>query len=238
MAEASWYGVIDGGDLVGVSLVRPGRLMVAWCPRAEHARALGAALRAIGPPTLTVGPRHTIDALWPGWAGDHPIDRWFDQRMFVCEVGMERTAPPGFRLARPDEWFEIAALGDAMEAEDTGRRPMLEDRDAYLDMVKHRIHRRNSWLIEERGQAVFVLHAGMTNQHGVQIGGTYVPPFARGRGLAAAGTAAVTCALLASHPRVTLHVNEANTPAVRTYERANFRPHAPLRLVLPGQTSQ
>ena len=80
---------------------------------------------------------------------------------------------------------------------------------------------------------MFQVNVGATHARGCQVGGTWVPRADRGRGLASAGVAATCRWLLARYPRVTLHVNEANGPAVRVYEKAGFRRDAAFRLIIP-----
>jgi hypothetical protein len=77
---------------------------------------------------------------------------------------------------------------------------------------------------------LFTINVGTRSHLGCQIGGTYVPLAHRGKGLATAATAAVVRDLLKRHPRVTLHVNEANQPAVRVYEKIGFERSVPYRL--------
>lgn len=235
--EVGWYGVQEGGVLRAACLVREAALAVPWAPGPAHATALGSALRGVPAPRLVVGPRAHVDALWAAWRPDVDVVRQHDQHLYVCDTPRQSPPPRGFRLARPAEWPAIAALSAAMEAEDTGRHPLLEDADAFVDTIRSRIAREATWVID-RGEGVqFVLHAGTRNTQGAQIGGTYVPPAARRQGLATAGVRATTAALLRDVPVVTLHVDERNTPAVRTYQSANYRAYAPMRLLVTAPRS-
>jgi len=188
-------------------------------------------------PHLVVGPRAAVDALWASWRPSAEVVRAHDQHLYVCDAVRELSTPPGFRLARPAEWPTIAALSAAMEAEDTGRHPLRDDADAFIETIRSRIAREATWVIDRGEGLVFVLHAGTRSALGAQIGGTFVPPAARGQGLATAGVRATTSALLRDVPVVTLHVDERNTPAVRTYQAANYRAYAPMRLLVTAPRS-
>jgi len=235
--EVGWYGVREAGSLRAVCLVREGALAVPWAPSQEHAQALGAAMHEVPAPHLVVGPRAAVDALWASWRPSAEVVRAHDQHLYVCDAVRELSTPPGFRLARPAEWPTIAALSAAMEAEDTGRHPLRDDADAFIETIRSRIAREATWVIDRGEGLVFVLHAGTRSALGAQIGGTFVPPAARGQGLATAGVRATTSALLRDVPVVTLHVDERNTPAVRTYQAANYRAYAPMRLLVTAPRS-
>jgi hypothetical protein len=67
----------------------------------------------------------------------------------------------------------------------------------------------------------------------VLVGGVFTHPDHRGRGLATRGLAAWAGQLFAAGlERMALHVNAANTPAIRAYEHTGFRRHSLLRLML------
>jgi RimJ/RimL family protein N-acetyltransferase len=230
MDRAWWYGVGDD-RIEGVVLVLPGRLAVPFCPQIEHAYALGELLRQLHRPTMMVGPRAETDAIWSAWARRQRPVRRYDQRLYVLDQAPGGLDVPGFRRARLTDLEQVATHASAMEREDLGVDPADESATAHVQTVKDRLQSGRTWVIDEQGAIVFQVNVGTTSRLGCQIGGTYVPPEVRGRGLATAGVEATCRRLLARYPRVTLHVNEANTPAVRVYERCGFQPSAPMRLL-------
>lgn len=117
-----------------------------------------------------------------------------------------------------------------MEVEDLGRSP-LSDPEAHEAAVRERIRNGKTWVIERDGRIVFQINVGTATALGCQVGGTWVPRDLRGAGLATAGMRELCRRLLKRHPYVSLHVNEANTPAVRVYENAGFVRSAPYRLI-------
>lgn len=214
----------------------PRGLAVPWGTEPES-RALGARLAARHPPAMVIGPRAAADALWEGLGG--PAARtWFDQRLYVQT---RDTDGPRLRLrvARVEELDAVADMAGRMMAEDLGQDPRIEDPDTHRERVRARILAGRVLLGfdpdgPDDAPPVFKLDVGSRYGAGAQVGGTYVEPHARGRGLGAAGMRAACAALRRQRPglRLTLHVNEANTAAVRTYARVGFQAAAPFRLAM------
>jgi len=233
VGRGGWYGAFDSGELTGVALLLPRRLAVPYCPDPTDAARIGAHLFHIRSPTLMVGPREATDALWDQWTRGRRGRSHFDQRLYVLTEAPGGRDPEGFRRAVYAEWPVISDFSSAMEKEDLGVDPTESDPQLHDHIVKERVKAGRTWVIERDGRVVFQVNVGTTHDQGAQIGGTYVPPEHRSRGLAKAGIAALGRRLLARAPRVTLHVNEANQPAVRVYEGCGFVRDAPFRLITP-----
>ena len=118
-----------------------------------------------------------------------------------------------------------------MEEEDLGRNPALTDPAAHQAVVIERIRSGRTWVLVREDEIVFQINVGTRGPAGCQVGGTYVPPPHRGKGYATLGMSELCRRLVPAHRRVTLHVNEANTPAVALYERTGFRRAHALRLI-------
>jgi ribosomal protein S18 acetylase RimI-like enzyme len=229
--RATWIGR-ERAALDGVVLLIPGRLAVPFAPDTDAAEEIGGFLRGRFAPCMVVGPREASDALWDAWTqGDTPPLRRYDQRLYVLRDRPVGPDTAGFRLARPDEWRTIAARSAAMELEDLGRDPRVGEPRIYDRVVKDRIERERTWVYERGGVVVFHIHVGSATDHGCQVGGTYVPPDLRGHGVATVAMRSLGRELLRRFPLVTLHVNEANEPAVRLYERVGFVRDAAFRLI-------
>lgn len=231
VSGACWYGV--GDPLRAVALVLPGRLAVPFAPDPADAERLGAHLRRQHNPSLLVGPREACDALWRRWAPAARPRRHYDQRLYVLDVAPEGADPPGFRRGVVEDARSIVPQSAAMEREDLGVDPQVESPFGHTSAVLERLQGGRTWVIAEDRAIVFQINVGTQHSLGCQVGGTYVPPARRGEGLATRGLAATCRRLLQRHPRVTLHVNEANTPAVRVYEKIGFVRDAAYRLVVP-----
>ena len=221
LTPRTWAGAFEGERLLGVAAVIGG-LVVPAESIAGSGDLLGPLLRERSP-TLLVGASEPADGLL---AHLPPPTRCNDQRLYVCD-----TVPSGegtIERARPDEAEQLAELADAMNREDIGRG--FEDHQAHLAAVRQRIEAGRVWVARDAGQVVFTVNVGTRHGYGCQIGGTYVLPDRRGEGFASRGLSALLRHLLAQHPRVTLHVDERNAPAVRLYERTGFRADAAFRL--------
>lgn len=228
-----WYGSFEDGALTGVTLVLPGHLTVPYCPDAWDAARIGEQLYQLHTPTLLVGPRDACDALWEYWTRSRSPTRSYDQRLYVLDEAPHGTDPTGFRAARFEEWPVIGEYAAAMELEDLGRDPSADDPRHHDQVTQDRVKQGRTWVTVRDGAIVFQVNVGSAHAIGAQIGGTYVPPPHRGHGHATRGIAAICRRLLARYPRVTLHVNERNAPAVRAYQRVGFREDAPFRLITP-----
>ena len=233
IGRALWYGVQEPAPnerLAGVLLVIPGRLAVPCCPSPAAADALGRLLLTTYRPSMIVGPREDTDRIWSIWGPRAEVIRRYDQRLYVLRATVD-PFPPGFRKAIDRDVPQLADHAAAMEIEDLGVDPRAESPSAHLKTVQDRVRSGRTWVIEREGAILFQVHVGTASARGCQIGGTYVPPAHRGLGLGAAGVAATCARLLRSYPLVTLHVNEANQPAVRAYERCGFERSTAMRLI-------
>ncbi len=232
--RAWWYGVDAGrGDerLGGVVMVLPGRLAVPFCPNPILATALGKTLRALHRPCMLVGPREACDRIWAEWGPSAPVLRHYEQRLYVLESMPDGAPPEGFRRGTDQDLDVVAAQASAMTLEDLGFDPADESPSAHRTTVQDRLRAGRTWVLERHGEIVFQINVGTVSRRGCQVGGTYVPPEHRGHGYATLGVEATCRRLLSLHPLVTLHVNEANLPAVRVYEKVGFQRREPMRLI-------
>ncbi len=224
-----WYGVLEEGQVRAAVLALPPKLVVPSEGEPVLFAALGQHLRKRFQPMMLIGPRSPSDALWRTWAGRTPPVRWYDQRLYVCRQTPPGPVPP-IRRALVSEQRTLSEHSAHMEWEDLGVDPSVEDPAAHARSVRARIERGATWVMERDGRIVFHINVGTDIPLGVQVGGTYVPPELRGQGLATQGMRALLQALLRHRPVVSLHVNEANTAAVRVYEKVGFSVDAPYRL--------
>lgn len=74
----------------------------------------------------------------------------------------------------------------------------------------------------ENGELIAMAGARLSTEHWVEISAVCTSPAARGRGLAAALTAAMVTHIRAEGREAVLHVADSNTTAIRVYERLGF----------------
>lgn len=201
------------------------------CGDAEHCTGLGARIREEGGTRMLVGPRAACDAVWAG-LGRPPARRHHDQRLYRIDRPPTGAVLPVERATLADVEALTQMQAD-MLADDLGIARQDLDLGILSTRVADRIRAGSTWVVREAARVVFVVGVGFRAAGGAQLGGTYVWPVDRGRGIATRAVRAVVRRLMADGvPRVTLHVHEANTPAVRCYVAAGFRPHAPFRLMV------
>jgi len=226
--SVEWFGTKENGRLTAVAAVY-GKLCVPWSSDRDCSLEIGRALRDQHKPQMLVGPRQACDDILSTWADAIPHTR-YDQRLYVLDQAP--PIPEGAHVELAQRWHapRIAELSAAMQREDLGRE--LSSSAAHQAVVMDRIDEERTWIATEGREIVFVINVGTRHLFGCQVGGTYVPPKHRGRGIATRHMAELGARLLDRYPCVTLHVNEANTAAVRVYERAGFRRAAPFRLLM------
>jgi predicted GNAT family acetyltransferase len=111
-----------------------------------------------------------------------------------------------------------------MFTEEVGVSPLRTDGGAsYRARLAELIRAGYSLAWIEGGEVLFKAEIGAVSRSACQIQGVWVKPSLRGRGIGAAGTAAVVeYARTAIAPVVSLYVNDFNAPARAAYERVGF----------------
>ena len=219
-------------ELAATVYVSPTGLLVPWTPWSEHAAVLGRHVDRLQSLQLLIGPRADSDVLWAAMVAQGQVRVRYDQRLYVATEASRGPAAKGLRLARDGDLFEVARFSSRMMLEDLGFDPAARNAKAHLLSVRNRIREGRTWVVEREGQLVFKIDLGSSCSQGALVGGTYVVPELRGQGLCSSAMRGVIRHLLLEHPCVTLHLNEANAPAVGCYEAAGFRKDAALRLMV------
>jgi uncharacterized protein len=155
----------------------------------------------------------------------------------VCSSDLEGAAggpvAPGQRLASERDASILDRYTSLMMLEDLGFDPAFYDPAGHREQILRRIRQGNTFVVEEQGTLTFKVDVGTrVPGAGATLGGTYIPPSWRGRGLCKLAMRGVARSLLAGYPRVVLHVNEANTNAVCAYEGAGFQRSDPFRIIM------
>ena len=225
-----WYGAFLDQRLCGVVRIHPGVLAVPWIPHDSAAHPLGQALAIHHRPCMVVGPRAHCDRLWKAWCPQTPIQCHQDQHLYVVRSVSTGDMEPNLRLARPDEAALVAHHAGAMQEEDIGSVQHRLDPAAHIGQIQARIRAKRYWIKRHDNRITFQACVSLHGHRMCQIGGTYVPPSSRGEGLATRCIRTLCQTLLAELELISLHVNEANTTAIRCYQRAGFVASAPFRL--------
>jgi GNAT superfamily N-acetyltransferase len=231
-----WWGAWHTPEqLLGLAFTSDGPTSAGtglWVLAGDTAAAedLACALRPHPLPAMCIGPRTLVDRTW-ACLSNAPVTLGARSRSFHCEA-VRRCGHLQVRPAKMKDldWLRSASI--AMMQEDLGLNPRAADPQAHEARLRGNILTGRSWIGVHAGERVFRLEVGTRCKYGVLVGGTWVPPHARGQGFATRGMAAVCTRLLERSPLVTLHVREDNLAAVACYGRVGFKAGAPLRLLL------
>jgi hypothetical protein len=229
------WGYQAGGRLASLCYAGANLVPVAATPPAitafaGRARLLGRRCSSI------VGPAADVLGLWellrPYWG--RPREIRATQPVMAISGPPQVEPDPLVRRVRPDELGILLPASVAMFTEEVGVSPVGPDGGgAYRARVNELIGLGRAFARIEDGQVVFKAEIGSITPLACQVQGVWVRPDLRGRGLAAAGMAAVvTEALRNVAPVVSLYVNDFNAPARAAYRRVGFTETATFASVL------
>ncbi|MHA3704776.1 GNAT family N-acetyltransferase [Jatrophihabitans sp. YIM 134969] len=191
---------------------------------------------AVGGRTLAGvnAPVPVAEAFTAAWAASHDVVVEPDHRLHLLELPTtgDLVEPPHragteVRPATPDDLREVLALVTAMRAEigEHGASPEQIHRDRIVAGLL--------WLLDDGSGPVATAQASRAVAGVSRVAGVYTEPSVRGRGHAAAVTAAVTrAAFAAGATQVCLFTDAANPTSNGVYERLGYRRRPHDRLVL------
>jgi uncharacterized protein len=197
---------------------------------AERARMHGRRCSSI------IGPAEAVTQLWgllePSWG--RPRDVRANQPVLTISSAPLVAPDPLVTTVRPDQLDVMMPACVAMFTEEVGVSPIGADGGfAYRARVGELIRTGRSFARIENGRVLFKAEVGAATPLACQVQGVWVPPEARGQGLAAHGMATVVQSALATiAPVVTLYVNDFNAPARAAYRRVGFTQAATFMSVL------
>ena len=219
------WGYQAGGRLIslcyaGANLVPVSATPAAVTAFAGRARLLGrrcSSIVGLAPAALDLW-----ELLRPYWS--RPREVRAAQPVMAISGPPHVTPDPLVRRVRPEELSILLPASVAMFTEEVGVSPVGPDGGGtYRARVSELIQAGRAFARIENGQVVFKAEIGSVTPLACQVQGVWVRPELRGRGLAAAGMAAVVAEALRSvAPMVSLYVNDFNAPARAAYRRAGF----------------
>jgi predicted GNAT family acetyltransferase len=147
-----------------------------------------------------------------------------DQQPLMALASAPQCAiDPDVRPVRIEELDAYLVAAVDMFIGEVGVDPRVGDGGrGYRRRVAGLITAGRAWARFEHGQVVFKAEVGSQSPAVGQIQGVWVHPDWRGRGLGAAGTAALARAVVRSGRTASLYVNAYNTVARATYARIGF----------------
>ena len=186
--------------------------------------------------TTIVGRQEAVRPFWEAVAdtwGTPREQRW-DQPHLEIRVPPAVAADPCVRRTTMADADVLYPACVAMYTEEVGVSPEVGGGgDLYRTRVHQLISRGWSFARVDDGQVVFKAEVASLSPHAAQVQGVWVHPDHRGRGLGAAGMAAVVEQILRDlAPVVSLYVNDYNLAARRVYEQVGFRQTATFATVM------
>ncbi len=233
-AHGRFLGLFGDQGLVGTAFFGHRKGLVIAGEDDAFLRA--AARAALGPETdwiILVAPRVAADGFLSHyrWRGRNThINRLQDFYVLRPEMLPRLTGP--IRPAEMADLEEVVDMSEEMLREDFGLGPGSLSRDGIRESMKQKIRDGRTWVAEDDGVPVFKVDVSAQYGGGAMIEGVYTRPAMRGQGIASRSIAGLARELLTSSAFVSLHVDQANIPAKRAYEKAGFCIVGEFRLVL------
>jgi uncharacterized protein len=225
-----FFGFETAGRLTGIMLIGPlgGTALEVADPEA-HAPLARAAAEAPLRPRHIVGSEDVTEPFWAEYAR-HGAELFWTRREPVFAMraeDLEGAADSG-RTARVESALESEAGEITQNSAQQHREDLRDDRYAADEAGFRERHWKDVrdgrwWVSRERGRIVFQVHVGAASATAVQLGGVFVPEWARGHGHATRGVRGIAARMLERHDLVTLYCDEDNAAARRVYERLGFR---------------
>jgi uncharacterized protein len=144
--------------------------------------------------------------------------------MVLCPESLVGAVEAGLRLATPAEALEVARNSAMAMAEELEVVTEGEDFDRLVRSKLDLIERRRYYLHRDSGGIQFQAYLSASLPEVGQIQGVWVPPEARGRGVATRCLSEMCRRSLRNNQRLVLRVQERNAPALAVYRKIGFKP--------------
>jgi len=235
LAHGRFYGFWRGDVLLTAAFASNARNMSTFGDPAGLPSLLETVIRGPVRPRLFVGPEEHAPAVRRGLFRDGyraRLDR--RQRYYVLDAASRADLDEiALRPADSGDLDVVVRAHADMIREDLEIPTANLDISRLRDLAETRVAEGKIWVLTEGPRLLFKTEEISRSQEGVLVGGVYTHPDYRGRGLASRGMSTWARHLFGEGIRLlALHVNDANVPAYRAYERAGFTCYTSLRLIL------
>jgi GNAT superfamily N-acetyltransferase len=222
LAPDAWC-VAGTGPSEGAVAARSDRIYPAHLTEGWHPADLPELVRLVDALPDVIGASGAIDAVAAVADGaDRPVAQRLDQRLFRLDRLVEPSGVPGRAVvAGAAERDLLARFSVAFQTETGGPASFTEP---WVDGVMRGADR--AWLWEHEGEFVSLAGRRPVADGSARIGPVYTPPACRGRGYAAAVTAAATRDILGEDAVPVLFTDLANPTSNRVYQRLGYYPVA------------
>lgn len=221
----SIYAYDQGGRIASL-LLDGGTIFVAGF-QAEAIRAfvgqLGPVRRCssiLGPAISVLGLHLGLTERWPGsWRQVSNVRS--RQPLMLLEHPPEVEADERVRQLTVDDYASYLEASIHMYTEEIGSSPFKYG-GGYERFVMQRLVDGDAYGIVEDGRVIFKADLGPKLAQHAQVQGVWVSPELRGQGISVPAMSGMLQLAMARYPRMSLYVNDFNTPAIRAYEHLGF----------------
>jgi hypothetical protein len=222
LAADAWCAA-GTGPSEGAVAVRSAGIYPVWLSEGWHRTDLAELVASVATLPALKGASGAIESVAAVAEASHRVvTERMDQRLFrIDQLVRPRGVPGRAVLAGPPERELLLRFGAAFDAETRGAGLVIA---AWVDRVVHGEDR--VWLWEDGGRIVSMAGRRPVVAGSARIGPVYTPPACRGRGYAAAVTAAATREILGESAVPVLFTDLANPTSNGVYERLGYYPVA------------
>ena len=223
--RGEFYGFRNrGGELEGVALIGHTTLVEARTQEALTALAI-TAKSSKTPIHLIMSSGNDAHSFW-----NHLTDFRQEPSLSFTELLFEVGFPfpvqdcdLELRMARPEEVLAIAEAHAEVAEIETGRNPMLVDRDGFINRAMRRIEQERTFVVFEGDKLVFKVDVISETGKTAYLEGLYLAPEYRGKGIASKLLSNVCLRLLGRVENVCLLSNVEFKDAHRCFYKAGMR---------------
>jgi uncharacterized protein len=175
----------------------------------------------IGPSTVALGMWRQLSDRWgPAWRDVRNVRP--HQPVLAISKDPQVAPNPGVRKVTLEHWDAYYEAAVRMYTEEVGVSPVQGNPAGYRFYIRQLISSGRAFGLFDGNRVLFKADLGSVSGSVCQVQGVWLEPELRGRGLAAAATAAVVQLARKVVPTVSLYVNDYNLPARATYARVGF----------------
>jgi uncharacterized protein len=175
----------------------------------------------IGPSTVVLGMWRQLSDRWgPAWRDVRNVRP--HQPVLAISKDPQVAPNPGVRKVTLEHWDAYYEAAVRMYTEEVGVSPVQGNPAGYRFYIRQLITSGRAFGLFDGNRVLFKADLGSVSGSVCQVQGVWLEPELRGRGLAAAATAAVVQLARKVVPTVSLYVNDYNLPARATYARVGF----------------
>ncbi len=174
----------------------------------------------LGPAISVLGLHLGLSQRWDAWGRVSNVRA--RQPLMLLDREPAVPADPRVRCLTPDDYPTYLDASVHMYTDEIGSSPFKYG-SGYERFVMQRLIDGDAYgIVDDDGRVIFKADLGPRLGEQAQLQGVWVAPELRGRGLSTPALSGMLTLAMRRFPRISLYVNDFNTPAIRAYERLGF----------------